>query len=576
MATKKEPAAAAAAAAEAPQVIPDDELPEASLLKDLCILPPLQKEGTLTWDEMEDAIALPPIRAEEPVASLRAALGEVCGYAHLSNFRFVLENESGGKPKPKISSQPVVSPYTGPNAVVSVPVSIRSLDVEPRLQPNGNVVPDEVSVVLDEYADLTPLLDKGLKDGSCFRIVLERYDSAAVRDQVTKVRLLLDGNAPMVTSLAEEETAKPSQDSESQEKEEESADDSADKEKKEEPKVLELPENRPVAMDGSNLKDFYYLACGEEESLYEKDSPDSDKTMENLKEPKSPKKKKNKGKKKDGDKDGDGRTLSGVSMEATERHLNELEEKTRIKCTIRYSGFHPPPQSRRLLGDLCYLEIIPPGFPNEPILNITAVPTGFYVNRSSIEHGSYRFNPSPAPKACFSHELLDCLLQASESIRSAWEAALIASKERAELTAFSNRDNPLFSLLRVAVRGNYGGFQNSSTAAVSHDMDSVVLRPSWLVPMPSHLEEENAWNHNLLHEYNPARAEADLSSSFGVDVRAGPLRDWNEELQGAREMPKTTKLERIERARYSSGSRDLLCRSFCLCSCAILCPSCPG
>lgn len=237
-------------------------------------------------------------------------------------------------------------------------------------------------------------------------------------------------------------------------------------------------------------------------------------------------------------------------MEATERRLNELEEKTRIKCTVCYSGFHPPPQSRRLLGDLCYIEVIPPDFPDEPVLNITAVPTGFYVNRSSVENGSYTFDPSPAPEPCFSHELLDCMLQASDSIRTAWETALIASKERADLTTLSSRDNPLFPLHRVAVRGNYGGFQHSSTAAVSQDMDSIVLRPSWLVPVPGDLlEEENAWNHNSLHEYNPARAEIDLSSTFGLDVRAGPVRDWNEELQNAREMPKATLLERIERAR---------------------------
>jgi protein TIF31 len=234
-------------------------------------------------------------------------------------------------------------------------------------------------------------------------------------------------------------------------------------------------------------------------------------------------------------------------MKETMTHLNELEEKTKVKCSIRFSGFHPPPRFRRLMGDLCYLEVTIPG---EPILNITAVPTGFYVNRSSIVNGSYKFNPSPAAKHFFSHELLDCLLQASDSVRSAWETALNASKERTEQTAATSRDKPLYSLQRVAVRGNYGGFQDSFAATASQGIDSIVLRPSWLVPMPREARGEDAWNHNSLHDYNPARMEDELSSSFGLDIRNGAARDWNEELQGAREMPVSSPQERLERARY--------------------------
>jgi hypothetical protein len=44
----------------------------------------------------------------------------------------------------------------------------------------------------------------------------------------------------------------------------------------------------------------------------------------------------------------------------------------------------------------------------------------------------------------------------------------------------------------------------------------------------------------------------DLADSFGVDIRSGTLRDWNEELQSAREMAVTDLQERIERARYVS------------------------
>lgn len=545
----------------APQTIPPEpeevSTPGETLLKDLCILPPLQKEGTVDWDEMEDAILLPPLRAQEPVASIRVALSEVPGYSHLSNFRFVLEDGDGTKPKPKSGTPSLVSRYTGPNAVVSVPVMVRSLDTEPMLQPDGNIVPNDTNVVLDEYGDLTPLLEQGLEDGSCFRLVLERYDAASVRDQVARVRSLLDGNAPGVISFAREKpVAEAPENAKQDSSEEESGDEkmgdkepkTGDKEpKKEEIEIPKMPEDRPVAVDGSNTKDFYYLASGEEESLYEDTSSVS----------KPSKKKRNKSKKKNGGR----QSPPGGSKQSNESRLNELDETCRVKCTIRYSGFHPPPQSRRLMGDLCYLEVTPPAFPDEPILNITAVPTGFYVNRSTVENGSYKFDPAPASNPCFSHELLDCILQASESMRNAWGQALEASKERTEVNSQSSRDNPLFALHRVAVRG-----QHSSTATVSHDMDAVIFRPSWLVPMPRDVDDESAWNHNSLHEYDPARAEDDLSSSYGVEIRAGPPRDWNEELQGAREMPRTTQLERIERARcvYSRLRRSAVSIFFVL------------
>ena len=540
-----------------PNVIPEDE--SGSLLKELRILPPLQKKDTLTRDESLDAISLPPIRAEEPVSSLRAALGEVCGYAHLTSFRFVLE-ESKPSSKNKTQSSdteaaPLVSPYTGPNAVVSVPVAVKSLDVEP-LQKGNMVEPDDVPVVLDDYDDLKPLLDKGLESGSGFRIVLEKYDAAGVRDQVTRVRYLFDGNAPVVTSLDGVDAPASTKEDDSDDAESKAKEDSdTTKEtsaKTEENKIEDISLNRPVAFDSSNLQDFYYLACGEEESLYEDEEfskPNGDKSSGQAKQPK---KKKSKGKKKGGDKSDEDESTeiaAGESLRTTIRNLNELEEKTRVKCVIRYSGFHPPPPSRRLMGDLCYLEVTPPDYPDQPILNITAVPTGFYVNRSTIVNGVHKFDPSPAAKPCFSHELLDCLLQASPSVRSAWETALVASKERAEVTASSSRENALFALHRVAVRGNYGGFQNSFTASASQGIDSIVFRPSWLVPVPRDIDGNDAWSHNSLHEYSPSRTEADISNSFGLDIRSGAVRDWNEELQSAREMPVSNLQERIDRAR---------------------------
>lgn len=250
---------------------------------------------------------------------------------------------------------------------------------------------------------------------------------------------------------------------------------------------------------------------------------------------------------------GDNGQVSGETaaskMRKTVRRFNELEEKTHINCSIRYSGFHPPPASRRLMGDLAYLEVTTPGYPDEPVLCITAIPTGFYVNRSSSVSGQMKFDPSPANEPCFAHALLDCLLQASESFRTAWADALVASKERAELTASTNNGG-VSALQRVAVRGDFGGFQSPSAVAASQGIDALVSRPSWLVSLPRLVDENGSdWAHNGLHEYDPARTEDDISNYFGLDIRGGALRDWNEELQSAREMPTSILHERLERAR---------------------------
>lgn len=91
-------------------------------------------------------------------------------------------------------------------------------------------------------------------------------------------------------------------------------------------------------------------------------------------------------------------------------------------------------------------------------------------------------------------------------------------------------------------------------------VDSILVRPPWIVNMPFVNEVDasknningkklSTWDHEKMHEWNAARAEEELTQTFGMDVRGGGLRDWNEELQSAREMPVETLPERIERAR---------------------------
>lgn len=522
------------------------ETPAGQILNNLVILPPLQKPGTQV---KEDAILLPPIRVEEPVSSIRQALSDVCGYAHLTNFRFSLEDPPAKTPSVNVD-RPIISPYTGRDAVVAVPVAVKSLAEEPASK--------EPTLVFDDYGDLQSMLPVGLQDGSGIRIVLERYDVALIRDHVIRLRSLLEGNAPSAISLDDgvesRENVDSTQDSpESEPDGEETQEKNNEKEDtKETPKDMPIFSQASVSANTTDLKDFFYHACGEDPSMYAEDGTSIPIQLSKENGAKLKKKnKKSKGKSNTKDEDGD-EDRSEISteqlMRATIPKLNELEEKTRVQCTVRFSGFHPPPPSRRLMGDLAYLEVMPPGATET--IYITAIPTGFYVNRSTSAGNTFKFDPAPAVQPCFSHELLDCLLQCSESLRQSWEEALAASKSRAEMTAKMNEDGPFQSLFRVAIRGDFSGYSNAATASAADGIDALIQSPSWLVPIPKvGRNDEDSWTRNNSHQYNVARTEDALANNFGIDIRSGTLRDWNEELQSAREMPVATLQERIERAR---------------------------
>lgn len=499
-----------------------DNLPEHVLLNDLVILPPRQKESNSS-----KGLLLPPLRAEEPVQSLRAALSEVVGFAHMTSFRFELEERD---PTPEnglenIKIEGIVSPFTGKDVKVMVPLQVKSLEISDH--DSADVV--EKTVALDEYGDLTPLLDKGLKNGSGFRIVLECYNTASVKDHVNRLRSLFDGNAPRVTTLSDERTIEVGDDTEEQET----------RKKKQLPPLPSFS-TLSVKFDSKDLDDFFYRACGEDANLLK-----STKQSKDDSKPKSSKKKK-------------GKTVN-EETENTDQDLfcekmcrwNTLEESTHVPCTVTLSGFHPPPPHRRLVGDIAYFTVKPEATADSPQIHITATTLGFYVNKTNASKGKLNFDPSPAVPSYFSHTLLDCLLQASSTLSKAWVEALEAAKAK---DAIVNEFNTCryVSLFPVAVRGDFDGFKSAYAAlrASRYALDASLIVPSWLASVPrGYLNANDPWNSSYLHAFNSSRAEEDFHSTFGVDVRNGAIRDWNEELQLAREMPTTTLNERIERAR---------------------------
>jgi protein TIF31 len=507
------------------------EEPTAMILEDLVILPPRQKDQKAT-----DGLLLPVLRPDEPIQSLRGALSEVVGYAHITNFRFELEEEPPKiiKKNEKITVDSVISPYTGKDAVISVPLQLKNLD------------PMHVKIPIDEYGDLSPLLERGLKSGSGFRMVLERYDAASVKDHVTRLRSLMDGNAPTVTMLVEnKESTKEAgskEDDETEDADKESKQDDDAKDKKTLPSLNKYEKSNAADLifDGKNLGDFFYLACGENYSECHGKS-----TLHE-----TPGRKSNKKKKKGGTREVLSELSEVSSIETDGQNIsrwNELEELVRVDCVIQYSSFHPPPPHRRLLGDIAYYSVTTV----DEIFHITANSLGFYVNQTSEVKGKLKFDPAPAAEPHFSHAMLDCLLQASQKFQDTWTYTLLVAKERADLSAAINKGT-FTSLFHIATRGDFEGFTSASVAsqATAQALESSLVTPSWLVPNPRLFEAApDSWNRNHLHGSSRHRADDDSQNNFGVDLRTGALRDWNEELQLAREMPTETLAERIDRAR---------------------------
>jgi protein TIF31 len=139
------------------------------------------------------------------------------------------------------------------------------------------------------------------------------------------------------------------------------------------------------------------------------------------------------------------------------------------------------------------------------------------------------------------------------------------------MTLCSASDTPLQSLRRLAMRSMTNPLNCTNNHPSSNNIESVIVRPSWIIPIS--LDRKSGGNrgktaavghqnghHNMsklsctaffdsLHQFNLDRAEEDACNTFGLDLRSGSPRDWNEELQVAREMPTQTLQERIDRAR---------------------------
>jgi hypothetical protein len=221
----------------------DEELEEPIFLHNLCILPPLQKDNINPPDSAKDSILLPSISPAEPVSAIRNALGELRGYAHITNYRLIVEeisedlhqsilehskskvtegkndnkkiinignHDGGGMSKKKnkkaangaskksfVAVEDVVSPYTSSKAAIKVSSSLLSFNHDSVCDSEQKGESEEI--VLNYFGDLSPYVESdGLASNMGLRMVLERYDVGMVREHVMKTRYLLNGNAPCV------------------------------------------------------------------------------------------------------------------------------------------------------------------------------------------------------------------------------------------------------------------------------------------------------------------------------------------------------------------------------------------
>lgn len=185
-----------------------------------------------------------------------------------------------------------------------------------------------------------------------------------------------------------------------------------------------------------------------------------------------------------------------VQLTPLEPQMKDVPKIPSSLKVLTASGWNPPPGHRKLRGDLMYLYVVTL---EEKRFHITSSTRGFYVNLSTDEV----FNPKPFnPKLIF-HSLVELLNHVSPAFKRNY---LLIQKRRFQRHPFERLVTP---------------YQIYTWAApqIDHTVDSI-------------------------------RAEDAFSSKLGYEEHMpGQTRDWNEELQTTRELPRKTPSERVIRER---------------------------
>merc|ERR1719383_1221026 len=179
-------------------------------------------------------------------------------------------------------------------------------------------------------------------------------------------------------------------------------------------------------------------------------------------------------------------------------HPGLKEQPIKLNCikVLTPSGWNPPPGHRKLHGDLLYLQVITA---EDKHYHITASTRGFYVNQTTEEE----FNPKAASPSYLSHSLIELMNQVSS-----------------------------------AFKRNFALLQKRRTSRHPYERVPTPYQVySWIGPQ-------------MEHNIDAIRAEDAFSSKLGYEEHIpGQTRDWNEELQTTRELPRKNLPERLLRER---------------------------
>ncbi|KAK5610021.1 hypothetical protein CRENBAI_022394 [Crenichthys baileyi] len=169
-----------------------------------------------------------------------------------------------------------------------------------------------------------------------------------------------------------------------------------------------------------------------------------------------------------------------------------------LQClrVLTISSWNPPPGNRKMHGDLMYVSVLTM---EDKELSITCSTRGFYRNQST----AFNFNPKPAAPKMLCHSLVKLLSQLSPTFKK-----------------------------------NFKDLQKRR----------LYQHPYELIPAPFQVYTWAAPHRD--HTLDFVSAEETYTSLMGRDEQtARQTRDWNEELQRSRELPRASPQERLHRDR---------------------------
>ncbi|XP_073529201.1 clustered mitochondria protein homolog [Phyllobates terribilis] len=174
----------------------------------------------------------------------------------------------------------------------------------------------------------------------------------------------------------------------------------------------------------------------------------------------------------------------------------DIKQTPQCLKSLIMSGWNPPPGNRKMHGDLLYLTVVTM---EDHHINITSSNRGFYINQSTAEV----FNPKPASPSHLSHSIVELLNQVSPAFKK-----------------------------------NFSNLQKKRVQR--HPLERIATPYqiySWIAPSSNHI-------------IDCVRAEDAYNSRLGYEEHIpGQTRDWNEELQTTRELPRELPSDHLLRQR---------------------------